>query len=81
MDPVEDFAIDSDGGQVTFFTDGSIDLAGKVYFRDERDNYLRLALSPRATGHVEITKYDPDGAQPEDRWVLPGKDGKPWTWN
>lgn len=67
---------DGDGGWITFFTDGSIDFTGDIRFGDARENYLQLSLGPRATGQVEISKWDAEGGI----WVQPRED-KPWKWN
>ena len=72
---IEDINVDADGGYVTFFTDGSIDLAGSVRFGDRRDNYLQLELGPRATGKTSIQKWDPITS----KWLEP-REGKPWKW-
>lgn len=45
---------------------------GTVRFSDDRGNFLQVAVAPRATGRVQIQKWQ-DGA-----WVLPGE--KPWKW-
>jgi hypothetical protein len=73
--PIEGFTVDSDGGWVMFFTDGSIDQEGWVHFGDQRSNYLRLTLRPRATGAVTITKWDPVKSE----W-FPQREGQPWEW-
>ena len=68
--------VDSEGGWLTFFTDGSIDFTGDVRFGDSRQNYLQLSLGPVATGQVELSKWDEE----LDEWLQPRED-RPWKWN
>lgn len=73
--PIEGFDTDEDGGWIVFNTNGSVTEEGNIHFGDGRGNFLRLRVSPRATAHVEITKWDAN----ESEWVQPGE-GKPWSW-
>lgn len=67
---------DGDGGWITFFTDGSIDFTADIRLGDSRQNFLQLSLRPRATAHVELSKWDDESSE----WMLP-REGKPWKWN
>jgi prepilin-type N-terminal cleavage/methylation domain-containing protein len=70
------FNTDGSNGWVLFSSDGSADATGALRVGDVRGNFLELRVDPRATGRVEIRKWDADGS----RWLSQGEGGRNWQW-
>lgn len=64
-------------GWVSFETDGSADEQGAFRLGDNRNNYLEIAVEPKATARVEMRKWD----DTLSAFVPQGNAGRPWTWN
>lgn len=69
--------------RVIFNSDGSVCDSGAIRIADQRDNYFEIRLATRATGRVEVRKYNPDLPAGEDgeHWYSSGEQGKAWVWN
>ncbi|HEX9669485.1 MAG TPA: prepilin-type N-terminal cleavage/methylation domain-containing protein [Thermoanaerobaculia bacterium] len=75
--------VEFDGsGAVVEATDAVQDMLPAVRLADTRENYLEVHLATRATGRVELRKWD-DGA-PADaygtQYVTQGQYGRSWEW-
>ena len=74
--------VEFDGsGAVVVATDAACDKLPAIRFADTRENYLEVHLASRATGRVELRKWD-DGA-PADcgtKYVTQGQNDRPWEW-
>lgn len=62
--------------QIVFTRNGSVRDIGAFRFGDEVGNFLELRVSPRASGRVQLRKWDPDATE----WYMRNEDGKRWQW-
>lgn len=69
-------------GSVAVAPDAVQDILPALRFADTRENYLEINVATRATGRVEVRKWD-DGA-PADafgtKYVTQGQHGRSWEW-
>lgn len=69
-------------GSVVVAADAVQDILPAVRFADGRENYLEVNVATRATGRVEVRKWD-DGAPADSygtKYVTPGQHGRSWEW-
>lgn len=57
-----------------FLPDGSIEEPGAFRFADERGNFLEVEAAPKATGRIEIHKWNGTS------WLAQGEGGSNWDW-
>ncbi len=50
----------ADDNAAVFLPDGSVQDTGGIRFGDKRGNYFEVRVFPRATGKVQIQKWDPE---------------------
>lgn len=62
---------------MVFEATGSVSTTGAVRLADARENFLEVRVGPRATGRVQMRKWN-DGAE---EWRLQGGAGEAWQWN
>jgi type II secretory pathway pseudopilin PulG len=69
--------------RVIFNSDGSVCDSGAIRLADQRENYFEIRLATRATGRVEVRKYNAALPANEDgeHWYSSGEGGKAWVWN
>lgn len=70
-------------GVVVEVPDAVQDMLPAIRLADTRENYMEVNLATRATGRVELRKWD-DGApaDPDDgtHYITQGQHGRPWVW-